>query len=74
MKFERILKIDFNRKIGNIIKIVKEKRNKNEPKYANEILESRSFNIKFEDKIYQVNITVDVSSSTAPVDYELFED
>ena len=74
MKFERILKIDFNRKIGNMIKIVKEKRNKNKPKYANEILESRCFNIKFEGKVYQAHITVDVSSDTAPIDYELFED
>lgn len=68
MKFEKISRMNFNRKIGNMIKIVKNQQ------YSDIIKESRCYNIKFEGKMYQVFITVDVSSSTASVDYELFED
>lgn len=76
MKFEKISRMNFNRKIGNMIKIVKNQRDQCEPKpkYSDIIKESRCYNVKFERKMYQVFITVGVSSSTAPVDYELFED
>jgi hypothetical protein len=70
MKFERLKKIDFNRKVGNLIKIVG---NHNKLLDDKEYAETRYINISYKGHVYQVMITVGEIESNVPSEFDLIE-